>query len=80
MATEHFKFFANRACEYYPCHDFARINCLFCFCPLYTMDCGGDFTVNAKGIKDCSTCTLPHSENGYDYVVSKLKELGSQKK
>lgn len=75
MATEHNKFFTNKACEYYPCHAIERINCLFCFCPLYTMDCRGNFTVTDKGFKDCSNCILPHSEKGYEYVVSKLKKL-----
>lgn len=67
------RFFSNTSCEYYPCHDFDRINCLFCFCPLYGLDCGGDFSVNANGFKDCSACTLPHEKDGYDYVISKLK-------
>jgi iron complex transport system ATP-binding protein len=50
-----------------------RINCVFCFCPLYEWpECGGNFKMLKNGIKDCSKCTLPH-ERG-DYVIKKLKE------
>jgi Zn-finger protein len=70
---ENYKFFENRKCEFYPCHAFNRINCLFCFCPLYPLDCGGGFTVT-NGIKDCSGCALPHLEGGYEFVVAKLKK------
>lgn len=80
MTPKHYQFFTNTACEYYPCHDLEPINCLFCFCPLYTLDCGGNFTVTPKGIKNCSACTLPHGENGYEYIISKLKESGDRKK
>lgn len=74
MKNEQYKWFTNKACEYYPCHDFKEINCLFCFCPLYSMnDCGGDPILLENGVKDCSRCTLPHSRNGYDIIVKKLK-------
>ena len=68
------KFFANYDCEYYPCHKFERINCLFCFCPIYVYnDCGGDFVILDNGRKDCSGCELPHSEERYDKIVKFLK-------
>ena len=68
-----YKFFTNKECEYYPCHDLMNINCLFCFCPLYYLDnCGGIYTVLEDGMKDCSKCIIPHSENGYDYIIKKL--------
>ncbi len=73
-----YKFFENKNCEYYPCHKAERINCLFCFCPLYGFrDCGGSYTL-IKGrddgeIKDCSACLLPHLEGGYDYVIKRLR-------
>ena len=75
----HYDFFQNRECEYYPCHQGAdpeNFNCLFCFCPLYALGdkCGGNFRILPNGIKDCSDCTIPHSENGYDYVMNKLRE------
>lgn len=69
-----YKFFENKDCEYYPCHKFKQINCLFCFCPLYSFDdCGGDYTI-FNNRKDCSNCELPHTENGYDLIINKLKE------
>ena len=71
----HFKAFQHKECEYFPCHNTEYLNCLFCFCPLYHIkDCGGNFTYTDKGIKDCSNCNLPHSKDGYDYVIEKLKE------
>jgi len=71
-------FFANRACAYFPCHEEAdaeAFNCLFCFCPLYGReDCGGAFSYTEGGIKDCSSCTLPHEPMNYDYIMGKLSE------
>lgn len=26
-----------------------------------------------KLIKDCSLCLIPHTENGYDYIMKKLE-------
>ncbi len=73
-----YKHFQNKDCEFYPCHDTDEINCLFCFCPLYDMDCGGNFVLiegsDGKTIKDCSNCNLPHSKDGYDYVIKRLKK------
>lgn len=73
-----YKFFQNIECEFYPCHNTKDLNCLFCFCPLYNMDCGGDFVLiegrDGKPLKDCSGCTLPHSKDGYDYVIKRLTE------
>ena len=45
---EHFKFFQNKKCEYFPCHKTKNeedFNCLFCYCPLYALGdkCGGNF-------------------------------------
>lgn len=75
-----FKFFQNRACEYFPCHpgaDEASFNCLFCYCPLYAMGerCGGDFLLLPNGVKSCASCLKPHSEDGYDRVNEKLVEF-----
>ena len=63
--TNSYSFFANRDCQYYPCHEKAdpeHFNCLFCYCPLYALGerCGGNFRYTEKGIKDCSACLLPH--------------------
>ena len=47
------------------CHDLPTIDCRFCYCPLYHLDCGGKYTIRAAGIKDCSDCTIPH-QPGFD--------------
>lgn len=88
---EHYNFFCNKECEYFPCHktdDLEHFNCLFCYCPLYSMkDCGGRYTIMLGGngslitngldvIKDCSNCLIPHKS--YDYVVEKLKRKGEK--
>lgn len=74
---ECYSYFQNKACEYFPCHkcEDECFNCLFCYCPLYSMgeSCGGDFLYTNDGIKDCSNCLIPHTKNGYDYVISKLR-------
>ena len=71
-------FFANKECEFYPCHEniTGDLNCLFCYCPLYSMGdrCGGNFKILPNGTKDCSDCTIPHSEKGYDYIMKKLQD------
>jgi Zn-finger protein len=70
MSYQHF---TNTSCEYYPCKDVPRLNCLFCYCPLYHFrDCGGDFTILGNGLKDCSRCARPHQADGYDFVVDRL--------
>lgn len=79
-------FYANRDCEYFPCHKTAdpeNFNCLFCYCPLYALgkDCGGNFSYTELGFKDCSNCLIPHSEKGYDYVIQnypKIAELAKR--
>ena len=70
-------FFRNLECDKFPCHKVENnedFNCLFCYCPLYNFeDCGGNFTFTKKGIKECSSCTLPHEANNYNYILNKLK-------
>ena len=74
---EHYKFFRNEACEFFPCHkdvgekDF---NCLFCYCPLYPLAdrCGGNFKYLENGIKDCSNCLIPHRKENYDRIMEKM--------
>lgn len=74
-----YKFFSNTECEYFPCHKGvgAKFNCLFCYCPLYALGdkCGGDFVYLKNGVKSCENCTLPHSEGGYEHVMSKIGGL-----
>ena len=77
-----YRFFANTACVYRPCHevdDVEDFNCLFCYCPLYFLeDCGGN-NKNNNGIKDCSDCLIPHRPGGYDYINAKIGEINSKK-
>lgn len=75
---DNYKYFKNEKCEYYPCHkeDDGYFNCLFCFCPLYTLGdkCGGNPCYTPSGVKDCSCCTKVHRKEGYDFVIKKLSE------
>lgn len=76
---EDYKFYQNKKCKYFPCHDNInkdKFNCMFCYCPLYPYDdCGGNYEILDNGWKDCSNCTIPHQgKKGYDYIVKKLKE------
>lgn len=72
-----YKFFANKDCEYYPCHkDVNELNCLFCYCPLHSLaHCPGTPTyIEPKGkrVKDCSNCTFPHQAENYDTIIKLL--------
>lgn len=73
------QFFQNKACEYFPCHKVKEeeFNCLFCFCPLYGLkdQCGGNFAYLENGIKSCMGCTKPHTKDGYDHIMSHMKEV-----
>ena len=76
--SEYYKFFQNKKCEYFPCHkgipeeDF---NCLFCYCPLYTLgkSCGGNCEYLKNGIKSCINCGFPHHRKNYDKVTGRTK-------
>ena len=76
-------FFQNSACAYLPCHEGVEIedfNCLYCYCPLYALGprCGGNFTYNERGRKDCSGCNLPHQgEHGGKLVAAHYEELAA---
>lgn len=81
-----YKFIRHDSCEYFPCHkteDSESFNCLFCYCPLYALGsaCGGNYVYTENGIKDCSSCMIPHSKGGYEYVIGKyslIKELAEK--
>ena len=77
---EHYKFFQNRECEYFPCHEGAdpeTFSCLFCYCPLYALgdQCGGCFSYTASGIKDCSCCLRPHRAENYEAITGRFSDL-----
>ena len=75
-----FRFFSHRECEYFPCHEGAdpeHFNCLFCWCPLYTLGdkCGGSFSYTEDGTKDCSNCLVPHRPENYDMICDRFQEI-----
>ena len=79
MTKNSHAFFANTACPYYPCHEgLTEVNCLFCFCPLYTLPrCPGSpafIEAGGKTIKDCSACTFPHRAENYEKIIACLSK------
>ncbi|MCR5417248.1 MAG: cysteine-rich small domain-containing protein [Pseudobutyrivibrio sp.] len=85
---EHYKFFQNKECEYFPCHKTEHpedFNCLFCYCPLYCLGdkCGGNFTYTKNGVKSCVNCLRPHVRDNYKDITSqfgKIKDLMEKNK
>lgn len=76
----HHQFFQNRQCRFFPCHkgvDEADFNCLFCYCPLYTLGkkCGGSCRYTEKGIKSCTECTFPHHRENYEKVIARYDDI-----
>jgi Zn-finger protein len=75
-----YKYFIHQDCSFYPCHNLKDWkSCLFCWCPIYLLDCGGDFVIR-DGIKDCSRCIIPHTEEGYDYILKTINGIIDPKK
>ena len=77
---EHYRYFQNKTCEYFPCHEGANsenFNCIFCYCPLYALGdkCGGKFQYLENGIKDCSDCLVPHKKENYDKINARFAEV-----
>ena len=73
-------FFQNTECEHFPCHKGVSreaFNCLFCYCPLYTLGrkCGGNFRYTEKGIKSCHDCIFPHQKENYREVIARFDEI-----
>lgn len=74
------KFYCNKECEYFPCHeikDKENFNCLFCYCPLFALGdkCGGNFSYNKHGKKDCSGCSIPHDPKNYEYIIERCSKV-----
>ena len=73
-------YFKNTECEYFPCHrnaDKDNFNCLFCYCPLYHMsNCPGKPEYLANGVKDCTNCTLPHTD--YNAIIETLRRSNDE--
>lgn len=79
MVENSYRFFENKDCKYYPCHQGIReMNCLFCYCPMYHMEhCPGNPTFSeyhGKTIKVCTACTFPHQADHYDRIMEILRE------
>ena len=77
---DNYKFFSHRECEYFPCHNTKNedeFNCLFCYCPLYTLGegCGGNYRYTEEGIKDCSNCLVPHGKDAYEKIMAKWQAV-----
>lgn len=73
-------FFQNKDCAFFPCHkviDENHFNCMFCYCPLYPYECGGQYIKLSNGIKDCSNCTIPHYN--YQYITENLRKINENK-
>lgn len=78
--TKRYAFFQHTDCEFFPCHPTdapEAFNCLFCYCPLYTLGeaCGGNYAYTDAGRKDCSHCLLPHGRDSAAYIASRYDEL-----
>ena len=75
-------FFEHKDCPWYPCHqNIEEINCLFCYCPLYTLpDCSGNPEWKSMGensdtrIKSCANCTFPHRRENYERLMDTIRE------
>ena len=75
-----YSFYSHTKCEFFPCHqteDRENFNCLFCYCPLYALgdQCGGNFKYTYGGVKDCSSCMIPHKRENYGYIIGRFGEL-----
>jgi precorrin-2/cobalt-factor-2 C20-methyltransferase len=72
-----YRFFENKECEYYPCHEnIETMNCMFCYCAMYRFEkCLGtpEFKEkNGKKIKVCKNCVYPHIPENYDNIIKFL--------
>lgn len=68
-----YKQFINLKCEFFPCHDLKEWHsCLFCYCPLFLLSCPGKYATLPSGMKDCSACFMPHTEQGWDIIQREL--------
>ena len=79
---KHYQFFQNRECEYFPCHKDVEekdFNCLFCYCPLYTLgeNCSGNFVYTETGVKSCVNCNFPHKRENFSALIKRFPELCS---
>jgi len=70
-----YKHFINLKCEFLPCHNLEDWHsCLFCYCPLFLLDCRGNYSTLPSGMKDCSQCVMPHTEKGWDIIQEEMQK------
>lgn len=54
-------------------------NCLFCYCPLYSMEkCPGKneyMEIRGRKVKVCTDCSFPHNPDNYDKIIEILKNI-----
>ena len=77
---KHYAFFCNKECEFFPCQQTKhpeKFNCLFCYCPLYTLgkNCGGNCEFLENGVKSCMNCGFPHQRKNYDKITKRFQEI-----
>ncbi|MFR6561455.1 MAG: cysteine-rich small domain-containing protein [Eubacterium ventriosum] len=76
-----FSYFSHRKCEFFPCHknaDGNNFNCLFCYCPLYTLGdkCGWRILgIWIMGLRIARDCLYPHFKENYGKVVERFSEI-----
>ena len=78
-----YSYFSHKNCEYFPCHKgLDDFNCLFCYCPLYTLGtgCGGNYKILSNGIKDCSDCIVCHLADSHKLIESKFNLISAIEK
>lgn len=79
-----YKIFTNYDCEYFPCHKGIKddeFNCLFCYCPLYFIECPGNPEYLDNGLKDCKNCIIPNKgEKAWNIVRKYLDRHWETKK
>ena len=80
-----YSFFSHKDCEAFPCHeieDRENFNCLFCYCPLYFLgsDCGGKFSYTPSGVKNCTSCSIPHVRENYGYIIGRFRDIARKMK
>ena len=75
VQKNNWKFFANKECEYYPCHKgLEEMNCLFCYCPIY-YGCG-----TRKGGMQCENCLFPHDPIMHNSMMICINNLWDKDK
>jgi len=63
LASLSYQTYTNKECEFFPCHKGIKdeeFNCMFCYCPLYFIECPVNVPLLSNGLKDCMECTVTH--------------------